>query len=139
MTRYCSERQLQAASVHKALDSLEKSGYVKRKGQRLIHQLYFSLTEKGEAAAVAHMDAAELKTISNYGVDDQALRFMRWIENGDASMSDISGKYSIYMMELSAISEHLAELGLVQVFGQTRLRARLTNAGRQLLGKAEDS
>lgn len=139
MTRYCSERQLQAASVHKALDSLEKSGYVKRKGQRLIHQLYFSLTEKGEAAAVAHMDAAELKTISNYGVDDQALRFMRWIENGDASMSDISGKYSIYMMELSAISEHLAELGMVQVFGQTRLRARLTNAGRQLLGKAEDS
>ncbi|WP_300607028.1 sodium:solute symporter [uncultured Oscillibacter sp.] len=139
MTRYCSERQLQAASIHKALDSLEKSGYVKRKGQRLIHQLYFSLTEKGEAAAVAHMDAAELKTISNYGVDDQALRFMRWIENGDASMSDISGKYSIYMMELSAISEHLAELGLVQVFGQTRLRARLTNDGRKLLGKAEDS
>ena len=139
MTRYCGERQLQAASIHKALDSLEKSGYVKRKGQRLIHQLYFSLTEKGEAAAVAHMDAAELKTISNYGVDDQALRFMRWIENGDASMSDISGKYSIYMMELSAISEHLAELGLVQVFGQTRLRARLTNDGRKLLGKAEDS
>ncbi len=136
MTRYCNDHQLQAASVHNALDSLEKSGYVKRRGQRLIHQLYFSLTEKGDAAAAAHMNAAELEVISKYGLDDQAMQFMRWIEHGDASMSEISSKYSIYMMELSAISEHLSELGLVRVFGQTRLRAGLTDAGRQLLQKS---
>ena len=136
MTRYCNDHQLQAASIHHALDSLEKSGYVKRKGQRLIDQLYFTLTEKGGAAAAAHMSAAELDTISRYGVDDQAMQFMRWIENGDESMSGISGKYSIYMMELSAISEHLSDMGLVRVFGQTRLRAGLTDAGRALLQKA---
>lgn len=136
MTRYCNDHQLQAASIHHALDSLEKSGYVKRKGQRLIDQLYFTLTEKGDAAAAARMSAAELETISRYGVDDQAMQFMRWIENGDESMSGISGKYSIYMMELSAISEHLSDMGLVRVFGQTRLRAGLTDAGRALLQKA---
>lgn len=72
MTRFCNEHQLQAGHIHNALDSLEKSGYVKRKGQRLIAQLYFSLTEKGDAAACANMSETELKTIAVYGVDSQA-------------------------------------------------------------------
>ncbi len=135
MTRFCNEHQLQAGHIHNALDSLEKSGYVKRKGQRLIAQLYFSLTEKGDAAACANMSETELKTIAVYGVDSQAIQFMHWIEKDDATMSEISGKHSIYMMELSAISEHLSDLGLVRVFGQGRLKAGLTDAGRQLLRK----
>lgn len=135
MTRFCNQHQLQAAHIHNALDSLEKSGYVKRKGQRLLAQLYFSLTPKGEEAAAAAMGTAELETIRKYGVDTQALMFMRWIESGDASMSDISSAHSIYMMELSAISEHLSDLGLVRVFGQGRLKAGLTDSGRSLLQK----
>ena len=136
MTAFCNARQFQAARIHTMLDSLEKSGYVRRKGQRLIAQLYFTLTEKGEAVAAAHMDAAELDTLATYGVDQRAFQFMQWIASGDVSMSDISGKHAIYMMELSAISEHLSELGLVKVFGQARLKASLTDAGRQLLQKA---
>ena len=135
MTQYSNDHELQAGHIHTALDSLEKSGYVTRKGQRLIAQLYFSLTEKGEATAVAHMDASELDTIAKYGVDARALEFMQWIKSGDVSLSDISGKHSIYMMELSAISEHLSELGLVNVFGQGRLKASLTDAGQKLLQK----
>ena len=135
MTQYSNDHELQAGHIHTALDSLEKSGYVTRKGQRLIAQLYFSLTEKGEATAVAHMGASELDTIAKYGVDARALEFMQWIKNGDVSLSDISGKHSIYMMELSAISEHLSELGLVNVFGQGRLKASLTDAGQKLLQK----
>lgn len=135
MTQYSNDHELQAGHIHTALDSLEKSGYVTRKGQRLIAQLYFSLTEKGEATAVAHMGASELDTIAKYGVDTRALEFMQWIKSGDVSLSDISGKHSIYMMELSAISEHLSELGLVNVFGQGRLKASLTDAGQKLLQK----
>ena len=135
MTQYSNDHELQAGHIHTALDFLEKSGYVTRKGQRLIAQLYFSLTEKGEATAVAHMGASELDTIAKYGVDARALEFMQWIKSGDVSLSDISGKHSIYMMELSAISEHLSELGLVNVFGQGRLKASLTDAGQKLLQK----
>lgn len=135
MTQFSNDHQLQAAHIHNALDSLERSGYVKRKGQRLIAQLYFTLTEKGEAAATAYFSASELEDLNRYGVDSRALQFMQWIEKGEASMSEISSKYSIYMMELSAISEHLSDLGLVTVFGQTRLKASLTDAGRQLLQK----
>ena len=136
MLTLCSnDHELQAGHIHTALDFLEKSGYVTRKGQRLIAQLYFSLTEKGEATAVAHMGASELDTIAKYGVDARALEFMQWIKSGDVSLSDISGKHSIYMMELSAISEHLSELGLVNVFGQGRLKASLTDAGQKLLQK----
>ena len=58
-----------------------------------------------------------------------------YFKSGDVSLSDISGKHSIYMMELSAISEHLSELGLVNVFGQGRLKASLTDAGQKLLQK----
>lgn len=56
MTRFCNEHQLQAGHIHNALDSLEKSGYVKRKGQRLIAQLYFSLTEKADAAGLCQYE-----------------------------------------------------------------------------------
>ena len=61
---------------------------------------------------------------------------MKWIEKGDTTMSDLSGKHSIYMMELSAISEHLNELGYVNVFGFSRLKASLTEKGRALLKSA---
>ena len=105
-------------------------------GHRLLAQLHFSLTPKGEDAVTTKMSASELELISKYGVDKQALTFMRWIEKGDASMSDISSAHSIYMMELSAISEHLSALGLVRVFGQGRLKAGLTDAGRNLLKTA---
>ena len=81
------------------------------------------------------MGASELDTIAKYGVDTRALEFMQWIKSGDVSLSDISGKHSIYMMELSAISAHLSELGLVNVFGQGRLKASLTDAGQKLLQK----
>ena len=135
MTKFCNDHQLQAAAIHRALDSLERSGYVTRKGQRLIAQLYFSLTPKGDAVAVAHMSAKDLDTISNYGIDSRSLSFMFWISSGEVAMNDLSSQHSIYMMELSAISEHLAELGLVRVFGTTRLKAELTDAGKQLLQK----
>lgn len=137
MTKFNSERHLQAADIHKALDSLEKSGYVKRKGQRLIAQLYFSLTEKGSTVAKAHMDVQEVALIEQKGVDMQAMKFMEWISAGGASLSDISSTHSIYMMELSALSERLSQLGFVRVYGQGRLRAELTDSGRQLLAAAK--
>lgn len=133
MTDFNNSRHLQAAHIHTALDSLEKSGYVKRKGQRLIAQLYFSLTEKGDAVATAQLSAGELAGIQAHGLDQRSMDFMGWIASGEASMSDISKTHTIYMMELSAISEHLSELGYVTVFGQARLRAKLTSAGQEKL------
>jgi len=133
MTNFNSEHQLQAARIHSTLDRLEKSGYIKRKGKRLIAQLYFTLTEKGETLAAKNIDADESALLKQYGVDKRSMEFMAWIGSGDASMSDISIAHKIYMMELSAISEHLSELGLVRVFGQGRLKASLTDAGKQLV------
>lgn len=107
--------------------------------EREVQKLFSFIEElKGKGitiTAVAHMGASELDTIAKYGVDTRALEFMQWIKSGDVSLSDISGKHSIYMMELSAISEHLSELGLVNVFGQGRLKASLTDAGQKLLQK----
>lgn len=133
MTAFNNKHNLQAAHIHHVLDSLEVSGYIRRKGQRLIAQLYFSLTEKGAATAEAQLGAEESALLEKHGLDQRSLDFMSWISSGNTSMSDISSGHNIYMMELSAISEHLAELGLVKVFGQARLRAELTSAGRALL------
>ena len=135
MTDYNNKNHLQAAPIHHALDSLERSGYVTRKGKRLIAQLYFELTEKGDEVASKALPEEELSTIKSYGIDARTLKFMGWIETGEMTLNDISNQHSIYMMELSAISEHLQEMGLVKVFGLTRLRVSLTDAGKELLKK----
>jgi len=137
LTAYNNKNQIQAASIHHMLDSLERAGYVNRKGQRLISQLYFSLTEKGNAAAEAHMSASEVAMINESGLSNRDVDFMRWIENGGASVADLSSAHRIYTMELSAISEKLADKGLVHVFGQFRLRAELTESGKSLLQKVK--
>lgn len=135
MTAYNNRNQIQAAAIHHTLDALEKSGYVTRKGQRLIAQLYFSLTEKGSAVAEAHMSAGEVAMINESGLSNRDVDFMKWIADGGASVADLSSAHSIYTMELSAISEKLADKGLVRVFGQFRLKAELTESGKALLAK----
>ena len=64
MTQFNNANELQAAHIHHALDSLEMSGYITRKGQRLLAQLFFELTDKGEAYVAEAMDAAEKDTIA---------------------------------------------------------------------------
>ena len=135
MTAYNNKNQIQAATIHHTLDSLEKAGYVTRKGQRLIAQLYFSLTEKGAAVAESHMSANEVAMINNNGLSSRDVDFMKWISGGGVSVADLSAAHSIYTMELSAISEKLSEKGLVRVFGQFRLKAELTDSGKALLAK----
>ena len=73
MTNFNSEHQLQAARIHSTLDRLEKSGYIKRKGKRLIAQLYFTLTEKGETLAAKNIDADESALLKQYGVDKRSM------------------------------------------------------------------
>jgi len=133
LTKYLAGNRLQAAHVHREIDVLEKSGYLEREGKRLIRQLYLRLTDKGVAAAQRYMDQAEKTLLEEAGIDAQALEFMKWLENGSLSLSDISVQKKIYMMELSALSEHLAERGMVKVFGQGRLRVELTEEGRALV------
>lgn len=135
MTAYNNKNQVQAAVIHHTLDALEKSGYVTRKGQRLIAQLYFGLTEKGTAVAEAHMNASEVAMINESGLTNRDIDFMKWIADGGASVAELSSAHSIYTMELSAISEKLADKGLVRVFGQFRLKAELTASGKALLVK----
>jgi len=133
ITQYANEHGKQAADAHRALDSLELGGYVKRKGRRLIAQLYFSLTDKGEAVVDTALSTEERNLVTTLGIDEQSLNFMQWIFSGETTFSQISSDHGIYMLELSAISEHLQELGLVKVYGLTRLRAKLTEKGQQML------
>lgn len=133
LTKYSATHQLQAAHVHKSIDILEKNGYLAREGQRLIKQLYLKLTDKGAAVAAKYMDKAENTLLVEAKIDTKSLEFMKWLESGSQSLSDISLQKKIYMMELSALSEHLAERGLVKVFGQGRLRVELTQEGKTLI------
>ncbi|KUO76237.1 MAG: hypothetical protein APF77_24075 [Clostridia bacterium BRH_c25] len=133
LTQYSTKHHLQAAAIHKEIDVLEKSGYVEREGQRLIKQLYLKLTAKGIAVTEKYMDAAEKTLVENSRIDTESLEFMKWLENGSLSLSDISIQKKLYMMELSALSEHLAERGLVKVFGQGRLKVELTQEGKTLI------
>lgn len=137
MTDYSNENHKQAGDVHKALDSLEMSGYVCRKGRRLNAQLYFSLSAKGEQIADAYLSEQEKALVNNLQLDAQALRFMQWIATENATFSKLSGDHQIYMLELSAIAEQLAEMKLVKVYGLTRLRAKLTDKGRSVLAQAQ--
>lgn len=137
MTDYNNAHSIQAGNIHIMFDRLEDAGYIRRKSQRLLAQLYFSLTEKGDAIAVANMTPKDLDAIGKYDLDQDAIRFMEWISGGDTVLSDISSAQKIYMMELSAIGERLAEQGLVKIFGFSRLKASLTDKGRQVLNTVQ--
>ncbi|MPN38111.1 hypothetical protein SDC9_185635 [bioreactor metagenome] len=133
MTQYSRDHGIQAASIHTEIDALVKNGYVNRQGNRLIKQLYLTLTDKGEAAADTKLSSEDKALIGKYGIDGSALEFMSWLGSETVTLNNISNSKHIYMMELSGISERLMEKGFVILSGQLRLQASLTEKGKELV------
>ena len=133
LTTYSVENELQAANIHKELDVLEKSGLVKREAPRLIKQLFFDLTPAGVKIADKYLDEKDLTMLKKQKIDHRSMEFMRALKDGPDSLFQMSGKFEVYMAELTAIAENLSNLKLINIYGQGRIQVELTEQGKKLL------
>lgn len=131
--RYCMENDLQAAAIHKEFDVLEKSGLIERESQRLIKQLYFSITPKGEKMIADKLSQEDAKLLSSQNIDSVELRVLQRLKSGPAVLNKLADELQIYTIELNAIVNRLDDVKLVKLGGQGRITMELTEQGNKIV------
>ncbi len=130
---YCSVNDLQAADIHNELDVLEKSGLIEREAERLIKQLYFRITPKGEKIAISLLNEEDAKLLGSKNIDSVELKVLQALRTGPDAVNKLAEKLQIYTIELNAIVNRLGDAKLIKLGGQGRITMEITEQGSKLV------
>lgn len=130
---YCAENDLQAADIHNELDILEKSGFVEREAERLIKQLYFRITPKGEKLALTLLSKEDIELLQKNNIDSVELQVLQALKNSPDVLNKLADKLQIYTIELNAIVNRLGEAKLIKLGGHGRISMEITEQGSSLV------
>lgn len=133
LSSYCIKNGLQAGAVHKELDVLEKSGLIERESQRLIKQLYFRITPKGEKLIADKLSEEDAKLLNTQSIDGVELRVLQSLKSGPVALNVLAEELQLYTTELHAIVNRLNDKNLLRMFGFARIRMELTEQGSKIV------
>lgn len=133
MSELTDSLKVDSGVSNKAVERLDRGGYLKRRAINGANFYSFEITEKG-LSVLPKLSDKEAKMAAD-GLTDKYLKILRVTDESPEKLPDLVKEEGLTSLEVASAVSHLVKKGYVLEKGVWRRKLEVTEAGRKVLAK----